>query len=403
MTKIEQKIPEGWCVKKLGELGVFSKGKGITKNELSLDGYPCIRYAEIYTLYNFTVNKCYSFISKETSLSSKAISSGCLLLAGSGETKEEIGKCVAYIGAEKVFVGGDTIVFAPNFKQIFPIYLSYFLNTVGRKQLNRLGQGDSIVHIHSQNLEKVKILLPPLAEQEKIAGILRCWDDGIEKLSALIEKKKIQKKALMQQLLTGKHRLKGFSSSWLEVKLGDILKERCEYTTINNQYPILTSSRKGIFKQEEYFDKQVASENNIGYKIIKQHDFTYRAMTDDDIFCFNELINESIGAVSPAYSVFYCSSISNVLLDAILNSKKFGANLIKVAQGGTRKSLKFSSLIKLKIFIPTDLAEQKAIAEILSKADEEIELLNKKLEAFKQEKKALMQQLLTGKIRVKVN
>ena len=71
--------------------------------------------------------------------------------------------------------------------------------------------------------------------------------------------------------------------------------------------------------------------------------------------------------------------------------------------GSGLPNIQISSLYKFKVFIPSDIAEQKAIAEILSKADEEIELLNKKLEAFKQEKKALMQQLLTGKIRVKVN
>lgn len=390
MTKIEQKIPEGWSVKKMGELGVFSKGKGITKNELSLDGYPCIRYAEIYTLYNFTVNKCYSFISKETSLSSKAISSGCLLLAGSGETKEEIGKCVAYIGAEKVFVGGDTIVFAPNFKQIFPIYLSYFLNTVGRKQLNRLGQGDSIVHIHSQNLEKVKFLLPPLPEQEKIAGILSCWDDGIEKLSALIEKKKIQKKALMQQLLSGKHRLKDFSSPWHEKYLVDI----CDFNKgqqlnkadmlVNGQYPVLN----GGISYSGYTNEWNTKANMI-------------TISEGGNSCgFVSFIKEKFWCGGHCYSIFDIKTDTMFLYHLL----KYNENsIMNLRVGSGLPNIQISSLHKFKVFIPTDLAEQKAIAEILSKADEEIELLNKKLDVFKQEKKALMQQLLTGKIRVKVN
>lgn len=388
MTKIEQKIPEGWSVNRLGELGVFSKGKGITKNELSLDGYPCIRYAEIYTLYNFTVNKCYSFISKETSLSSKAISSGCLLLAGSGETKEEIGKCVAYIGAEKVFVGGDTIIFAPNFKQIFPIYLSYFLNTVGRKQLNRLGQGDSIVHIHSQNLEKVKILLPPLSEQEKIAGILSCWDDGIEKLSALIEKKKIQKKALMQQLLTGKHRLKGFSTSWHEVKLGDISKistgeSNREDSSLNGKYTFFDRSQDVRTSNRYLFDGEAIIVAGEGQDFIPKY-FVGKFDLHQRSYCIMNFKN-----------------IFGKFLFFLLNLNK--NYFLQQAVGSTVKSLRLPMFFKMKLYVPSDLAEQKAIAEILSKADEEIELLNKKLEAFKQEKKALMQQLLTGKIRVKVN
>ena len=359
MTKIEQKIPEGWSVNRLGELGVFSKGKGITKNELSLDGYPCIRYAEIYTLYNFTVNKCYSFISKETSLSSKAISSGCLLLAGSGETKEEIGKCVAYIGAEKVFVGGDTIIFAPNFKQIFPIYLSYFLNTVGRKQLNRLGQGDSIVHIHSQNLEKVKILLPPLSEQEKIAGILSCWDDGIEKLSALIEKKKIQKKALMQQLLTGKHRLKGFSTSWHEVKLGDISKistgeSNREDSSLNGKYTFFDRSQDVRTSNRYLFDGEAIIVAGEGQDFIPKY-FVGKFDLHQRSYCIMNFKN-----------------IFGKFLFFLLNLNK--NYFLQQAVGSTVKSLRLPMFFKMKLYVPSDLAEQKAIAEILSKADEEIEL-----------------------------
>lgn len=408
MTKSELKIPEGWSVKKLGELGAFSKGKGITKNELSLDGYPCIRYAEIYTLYNFTVKKCYSFISKETSLLSKAISSGCLLLAGSGETKEEIGKCIAYIGTEKVFVGGDTIVLVPNFEQIFPIYLSYFLNTVGRKQLNRLGQGDSIVHIHSQNLKKVEILLPPLPEQKKIAAILSCWDDGIEKLSALIKKKKIQKKALMQQLLTGKHRLKGFSSPWHEVKLGDI----CLLISGNafasddfqvTEIPLIRISNidgKNIILDEDTVYLPNDFLDKYSNFIIQPKDLLL-AMSGATTgkmgvnkYSFPMLLNQRV-----------CIIRANKTIQDFINQYllQYNNKILKMSYGGAQPNIGSTDIKKIKLYIPSDIAEQKAIAEILSKADEEIELLNKKLEAFKLEKKALMQQLLTGKIRVKVN
>lgn len=401
MSKIEQKIPEGWSVKKLGELGSFSKGSGITKNDLVSEGIPCVRYAELYTKYNFVISNCISFVSEEVSKTAKPIKYGDILFTGSGETKEEIGKCAAYISRISAYAGGDNIILRPF--QDNSIFLSYFLNTVGRRYLNRLGQGDSIVHIHAENLKKVYIPIPPLPEQEKIAGILGTWDEAIEKLSNLIEHKKLLKKGLMQKLLTGKTRLKGFTQPWKEVKLGEILVERNEYTTQNNQVTILTSSRKGIFRQEDYFDKQVASENNIGYKILHKYDFTYRAMTDDDVYCFNQLTNEDMGAVSPAYSVFYCENVPNLLIKEILNSKCFGHQLLKISQGGTRKSLKFSALKTLKIYIPSDINEQQVIAVVLSTADDEISLLNQKLEALKEQKKGLMQQLLTGQTRVKVN
>ena len=270
-------------------------------------------------------------------------------------------------------------------------------------QINNMLVGSNYPAINSSDVASLKIALPPLAEQEKIAGILGTWDEAIEKLSSLIEQMKLLKKGLMQRLLTGKTHLPGFTQPWKEVKLGEILVERNEYTTQNNQVTILTSSRKGIFRQEDYFDKQVASENNIGYKILHKYDFTYRAMTDDDVYCFNQLTNEDMGAVSPAYSVFYCENVPNLLIKEILNSKCFGHQLLKISQGGTRKSLKFSALKTLKIYIPSDINEQQAIADVLSAADEEIDLLNKKLEALKEQKKGLMQQLLTGQTRVKVN
>lgn len=400
MNKIEQNIPEGWSVDKLGNIGTFSKGANITKSDLVMDGLACVRYAELYTKYDFIIKKCFSFIPSSIAKTSKKVSYGDILFAGSGETKEDIGKCAAYISTEEAFAGGDSIIFSPK-SFINPIFVSYYLNTKGRKQLNSLGQGDSIVHIHASNLKNVIIPIPPLPEQEKIAEILGTWDEGIEKLDNLIKAKEKQKKSLMQKLLTGKHRLKGFFQPWKETKLGDFLIERVELTTDNNQVDILTSSRKGLFKQEDYFDKQVASQNNVGYKIIYKGDFTYRAMTDDDIFCFNQS-QYDIGAVSPAYAVFSLKNIPSVLMNHILNSKNFGFKLLKIAQGGTRKSLKFNSLKNLKIFIPTDLAEQKAIADILSKADEEIQLLKAKLDKLKEQKKGLMQKLLTGKIRVKV-
>ena len=218
MMHNNQKIPNGWSVKKLGDIGVFFKGAGITKNDLVSEGLPCIRYAELYTKYNFIIPDCVSFISEEVSKNAKPVHRGDILFAGSGETKEEIGKCAVYDNPVTAYAGGDNIIFRP--EKDNSTFLSYFLNTAGRRYLNRLGQGDSIVHIHADNLKKVFILLPPLAEQKKIAEILGTWDEAIEKLSSLIEQKKLLKKGLMQKLLTGKVRL--FKTSPLAGEVADL-------------------------------------------------------------------------------------------------------------------------------------------------------------------------------------
>ena len=228
------------------------------------------------------------------------------------------------------------------------------------------------------------------------------WDSALELLDKQIELKTQQKNYLMQVLLTGTLRLHSFTSPWNEVKLGDVITERVETSNINNQYDVLTSSRRGIYLQEEYFKKQVASEDNTGYKIIHKNDFTYRAMTDDDKFVFNVLDKFNIGIISPAYSVFYTDKIPLILLKEYMNSKFFGNELNKISQGGTRKTLKFTNLKKLKINIPTDITEQKAIADVLTAADEEIKLLKQKRTLIAQQKKYLMQTLLTGQIRIPI-
>lgn len=197
---------ELWKKVKLGLLGEFSKGSGITKNDLVQDGLPCVRYAELYTKFDFIIPFCISFISEETAKTAKPIQKGDILFAGSGETKEEIGKCAIYMNDLNAYAGGDNIIFRTT--QAEPLYLSFYLNTLGRKLLNKLGQGDSIVHIHSGDLKNVIIPLPPLCEQEKIADILSKADEEIDLLTSKLSALKSQKKGLMQKLLTGQIRVK---------------------------------------------------------------------------------------------------------------------------------------------------------------------------------------------------
>jgi type I restriction enzyme S subunit len=199
-------IPAEWVVSKLNEVGCFSKGKGLSKAELIPVGIPCIRYGEIYTVHHYIVKDFYSFISEETAQSSHQIKSGDILFTASGETVEEIGKAVAFIGKQIVYAGGDIILLTPN--NIDSIYLTYCLNSeIVISQRKRYGQGNSVVHISAKNLGIIKIPVPPIEEQRKIAKILLTID---EKLNMLIDKKFLYEKlktGLLQQLLTGKIRV----------------------------------------------------------------------------------------------------------------------------------------------------------------------------------------------------
>ena len=381
-----QKLPEGWKVKTLNDLGSFSKGKGIIKNDLVEEGLPCIRYAEIYTIYDFVVKNCKSFISQEVANTSKAIEKNTILFAGSGETKEEIGKSIAYIGENPAYAGGDNILFVPQ-KEIDCIFLSYFLNTIGRKQLNCLGQGDSIVHIRAEDLKRyVKIPFPSLPEQKAIAGTLGIWDAGIEKLSKLIKLKEKQKKAIMQKILTGKTRLNGFSKPWKDFEIGELLSyeqpgkylvsEILDYS--KDKIPVLTANKAFI----------LGSTNDLSGIYDKGDCIIFDDFTTDSKF-----VDFPFKVKSSAIKILK-------LVDKTMNLKFIfeKIKMIKFAVGEHKRHY-LSEFQYLTLLIP-DGDEQNLIGKIIENCDKELALLNKKLALLREQKKSLMQQLLTGKMRL---
>ena len=205
-TKIGM-VPEDWDVNDLGNLGVFLKGKGILKKELSPSGLPCIRYGEIYTHHECVIKNFYSFITPQVARSSKQIQQNDILFAGSGETPDEIGKAVAHIRNETAYAGGDIVILRNH--GLYSECLAYILNhDLVNKQKYRLGQGHSVVHIYSKDLKRIFIPIISTDEQRKIATVLSTIDKEISILQSQLFTIKQQKKGLMQQLLTGKRRVK---------------------------------------------------------------------------------------------------------------------------------------------------------------------------------------------------
>lgn len=198
---------DNWREKTLEELGAFFRGKGIKKSEIKDVGIPCIRYAEIYTKYDNYTENFISFIDEYEALKSKEIQNGDLLFAGSGETLEDIGKCVGYLGDVPAFAGGDIIILRQKNQDVK--FLGLLLNhDIVNRQTYKLGQGHSVVHIYSSSLKNVKIPLPSIEEQQKIASILSGVDKEIELLKNQLDKLQDQKRGLMQRLLTGQVRVK---------------------------------------------------------------------------------------------------------------------------------------------------------------------------------------------------
>ena len=193
-----------------------------------------------------------------------------------------------------------------------------------------------------------------------------------------------------------KIRFKGYEDAWEQRKLGDNIIEYHEVTTENNQYPVLTSSRKGIFLQTEYYSgNQVASSDNTGYNVVPYGYFTYRHMSDDQIFYFN--INDIVenGIVSTLYPVF----TTNIKLDSryLQYQLNYGREFAKFAilqkQGGSRTYMYLNKLKSLCLTMPKTIGEQKKISEYFMKLDHLITLHQRKCEETKSLKKYMLQKM----------
>lgn len=196
-----------WTKTQLGSRGSFRKGKGVSRSDVRAQGIPCVRYGEIYTHHHDVVHTFNSFIDDAAAIQSERLRQGDILFACSGETAEEIGKCVAFTGAHEAYSGGDIVIFSPEHDD--PVFLAYMLNSSPvAVQKAQFGQGNSVVHISATNLAKLKISLPLKAEQKAIGALFLAADRGILSLTAQLASLREEKSALIQQLLTGKRRVK---------------------------------------------------------------------------------------------------------------------------------------------------------------------------------------------------
>lgn len=274
--------------------------------------------------------------------------------------------------------------------------------------------------ISREDVLNTPIMIPPLPEQRKIAKILSTWDKAISTTEKLIETSKQQKKALMQQLLTGKKRL-GIESgtySFQKTRYGDIPQD-WEYPSIreicsqysqknidNKELPVLSCSKHlGFVDSLKYFKKKVYSDDTSGYKVIPLNFFGFPSNHIEEGSIGLQRVYD-YGIVSPIYVVFQSDSkrVDNEYLFSVLKTEHYRQIFCAATNASVdrRGSLRWKEFSAIHVPLPS-LEEQQKIAAVLKAADKEIEVLEAKLTHFKQEKKALMQQLLTGKRRVNVD
>ncbi|MBL7860079.1 MAG: restriction endonuclease subunit S [Cyclobacteriaceae bacterium] len=264
--------------------------------------------------------------------------------------------------------------------------------------------GSALQELSIGILRKIPVLIPnQLREQTAIANLLSTWDKAINTFTQLIAQKELRKKWLMQQLLTGKKRLKGFEG---EVKLKLVehylkeISERNKDLKITNVLSVTNS--KGFINQADQFDRVVASEDATNYKIVRKGQFAYNP-SRVNVGSLDLLRVFESGILSPMYVVFETDK-SHLLPDYFyyqLKTHWFYGHIPMFVQGSVRDSLSFDGLCSMKFFIPS-IGEQSAIASVLQSADAELNLLRQKLDKLKEQKKGLMQVLLTGKKRLKL-
>lgn len=377
MVQHEINLPEGWVLKQIKDVAPLQRGFDLPASKVVSGKYPV----------------CYSNGIANYHNEFKAEGPG--VFTGRSGT---IGN-VFYV--KENYWPHNTSLWVTDFKGNDRKFVYYLYQQV---KLDRFNAGTGVPTLNRNDVHVHKIPIPKSAvEQQKIASILSTWDKAIELKEKLIEQKKEQKKGLMQKLLTGEVRLPGFEDDWKEIRLGNYLIKHNEKSEYSDQYPVLTSSRRGIFLQKDYYlGNEVASNDNTGYNVVPYGFFTYRHMSDDLMFKFNINTIVEKGIVSTLYPVFTTKNLnSHFLLLKLNEGNEFKRFALKQKQGGSRTYMYFSKLEELIITVPS-LEEQSSIAELVGNMEKQITLLETELYNLKEQKKGLMQLLLTGKVRVKV-
>nr|WP_241091304.1 restriction endonuclease subunit S [Campylobacter showae] len=249
-------------------------------------------------------------------------------------------------------------------------------------------------------MSEMPFFIPPELEQKKIAKILSTWDEAINLTINLIESKKQFKKAIMQNLLTAKIRFPEFKDEWQETKLGKILKERKAYQNKGFDMEHVSLTKDGVVPKSERYDRDfLVKDDNKQYKITRLNDICYNpANLKFGVICKNIYGD---GIFSPIYVTFECcNELDNDFAGFYLTQNDFIQKVRKFEEGTVYERMAVSpeDFLRFKIKLP-NLNEQQKIAEVLMACDDEINLLNLKLENLKKQKQGLMQKLLIGETR----
>lgn len=395
-------IPKEWEVKRLGDIAKITSGTTPLRSNVDYFINGNIPWVKTTDLNNSTLIHTEEFVTEkaldETSL--KILPIGTILVAMYGGYNQ-----IGRTGLLKINATINQALAALflDIKKADGLFVLNWLNSNVGWWKRYAASSRKDPNITSNDVAKFPILLPPLSEQQKIAEVLSTWDEAIEKQSQLVEKLELRKKGLMQQLLTGRKRLPGFVEEWKKARLGDFTdvvgggtpdtsNENYWYGNIAWFTPSEIGKNKYVYKSQRYITEEGLNNSSARLLPIGTILFTSRATIG------LKAILKMEATTNQGFQSLIVSNSNNTdfffyLLDILDNVIK------RKASGSTFPEISAKSLKNIMISIPS-LAEQNAIAEILSSCDKEISLANRKLNTLRKEKKGLMQVLLTGKKRI---
>lgn len=395
-------IPMDWEIIDLGDLGDFKSGNGFPINEQGgNDGIPFYKVSDMNLPENevsMTISNNYISEEQAIKLKMKPIKNEAIIFAKVGAAIFLERKRFA----QNFLIDNNMMAFVPKKPSI---YLKYYLDYI---RLSKYAQTGALPAYNASDLKTIQLPIPPLTEQQKIAEILSTWDEAISTTKKAIKKIKKRNKGLAQQLLTGKKRLSGFGEKWNNTHLGKIAKRVTAKNEELNDTVVTISAQRGFVLQEDFFNKRVASDTLSGYYLINKGQFAYNKSYSNGypMGAFKRLNDFEKAVVTTLYICFELKE--NVSSDYMVHFFENGFmtnNLMKIAKEGGRAhgllNIGLEDFMNLELTIPS-FEEQTAIAQVLETADQELKSYETKLEAFQLQKKGLMQQLLTGKIRVNV-
>lgn len=377
---------DDWSKRKLNEICQFFKGNGLSKSDLSNEGFPCILYGELYTTYKNEVIS--DIISKtNTTLANPFLSrNNDLIIPGSGEDPIDIAVARA-IYQNDIILGGDLNILRPK-SNVSAAFLSYQLNGVRRYDIAKKAQGKSIVHLHNSDLKEVLVSIPTYDEQLHIVELLTKIDEMIDAQIKIIGDYNSLKKGIIQHIFNVNY-------EFPNVHLKAVLKEISQKNKNRDNIDVLSVSNSlGFIKQSEQFeDREIASADTSNYKIVNKNEYAYNPARIN-VGSIARLQSCDCGIVSPMYTVFKTdiSKISYEYFDLFLQSSTFQKQLNQKLEGSVRQCLTFASMQNILIELPP-LEMQIEISEKMKFIDSKIKIESDYLNLLKTEKEYLLKNM----------